>query len=136
MFLPRLCALRLQTALDSAGGAGQRLVDRDGFPRADIDVHTYLQQSQGLSRASNDHKTLLENAAQALHRVHEGLAECKRRGLRLPPPEPAAQTAVQVKQQQRRSRPMSPRFLINILKRNFPVLGKLFTFVFVLNVCV
>ena len=53
--------LDIQEALsaDNLGGVNTPIVDREGFPRADIDVHTTLTLRNKLVKLNNDHKALM-----------------------------------------------------------------------------
>ena len=44
---------------DNLGGVGTPVIDGEGFPRADIDVHTTLTLRNRLVRLNNDHKALM-----------------------------------------------------------------------------
>jgi len=58
------------TAMGSYG-AGARLVDEEGFPRADIDVYQVREVRHDLVRAQNDHKALCERITKLMYAMHE-----------------------------------------------------------------
>lgn len=46
------------------------LVDSDGFPRADIDVHAVRISRSELKKLENDHKVMMMRIEKALHVIH------------------------------------------------------------------
>eukprot|EP00210_Caulerpa_lentillifera_P003573 g3408.t1 len=59
--------------LESPGGGGRTgsLVDSEGFPRTDIDIHSVRADRQRIAILTNDHKGLtdqIQHAIEALHR--------------------------------------------------------------------
>lgn len=51
---------------DNLGGVSTPVVDAEGFPRADIDVHTTLTLRNRLARLNTDHKALMARIEQGL----------------------------------------------------------------------
>lgn len=58
--------------LTARGGAGmtEGLVDKEGFPRADVDVYQARQDRACLSMLKNDHKDLTARLEQGMHALH------------------------------------------------------------------
>lgn len=46
------------------------LIDADGFPRADVDIHAVVGQRQRLARLQNDHAALMGSIETALQQLH------------------------------------------------------------------
>ena len=67
------------------GGVAGALVDRDGFPRADVDVHATRTLRHRLACRNTDHKALMQQLEAKLHAMHAALAAGAP-----PPPPPAA----------------------------------------------
>ncbi|EOD29641.1 hypothetical protein EMIHUDRAFT_45764, partial [Emiliania huxleyi CCMP1516] len=67
------------------GGVAGALVDRDGFPRADVDVHATRTLRHRLACLNTDHKALMQQLEAKLHAMHAALAAGAP-----PPPPPAA----------------------------------------------
>ena len=55
---------------ENMGGVTSRLVDAEGFPRADIDVHTTLALRNRLHHLNTDHRELMGQIERGLHAVH------------------------------------------------------------------
>ena len=87
--------LDIQEALsaDNLGGVNTPIVDREGFPRADIDVHTTLTLRNKLVKLNNDHKALMARIEAGLMGALPPLAGRRRRAAataaRAPAPPPA-----------------------------------------------
>ena len=47
------------------------LIDADGFPRADVDIHAVVGQRQRLARLQNDHSALMGSIETALQQLHQ-----------------------------------------------------------------
>ncbi len=54
------------------GGVSTPLVDADGFPRADVDVHATRTMRNRLAVLNTDHKALMARIEQGLHALHAG----------------------------------------------------------------
>jgi 26S proteasome non-ATPase regulatory subunit 9 len=65
VIISRLC-------LPNAPGLSGNLVDKDGFPRADIDIPAVRADRQRLSVLRNDHKEATSKIEQNLHILHSG----------------------------------------------------------------
>jgi 26S proteasome non-ATPase regulatory subunit 9 len=62
----------LEDQLVTAGiGMEEPLVDRSGFPRSEIDVHSVRTSRNLIIRLRNDHKTVMADIENILHRIHE-----------------------------------------------------------------
>ena len=48
------------------------LVDAEGFPRADVDVHATRTARHRLACLNTDHKALMEEIEKGLHALHAG----------------------------------------------------------------
>jgi 26S proteasome non-ATPase regulatory subunit 9 len=46
------------------------LVDAEGFPRSDIDIISVVQDRKQLKELQNDHKAIMKDLEEGLHRVH------------------------------------------------------------------
>jgi len=57
-------------ALHSQAAAGQQLLDAEGFPRSDLDVHAVRNARNELARKQNDHKALMARIEQAMFAMH------------------------------------------------------------------
>jgi 26S proteasome non-ATPase regulatory subunit 9 len=57
-------------ALQTQSAQGQQLVDAEGFPRGDLDVHTIRNARAELARMQTDHKALMKSIETALFAVH------------------------------------------------------------------
>jgi len=66
----------LTEALGAAnmGGVTGALVDREGFPRADVDVHTTRTMRHRLACLNTDHKALMQMLESRLHALHAATA--------------------------------------------------------------
>lgn len=51
-------------------GMHESLIDKEGFPRADIDVHAVRLDRNAVIRLTNDHKAISQRMEQALHKLH------------------------------------------------------------------
>jgi 26S proteasome non-ATPase regulatory subunit 9 len=61
-----------QQSLEAIGvGMDKPLVDREGFPRADIDVHAVRIERHAVIQLQNDHKGLMAQIEIAIQRLHE-----------------------------------------------------------------
>ncbi|KAI8476042.1 MAG: hypothetical protein J3K34DRAFT_5325 [Monoraphidium minutum] len=60
------------TRLDAPGGPGmdQPLVDGEGYPRADVDVHAARVDRSAVIRLTNDHKELMGRIERLMHALH------------------------------------------------------------------
>ncbi|XP_051947609.1 26S proteasome non-ATPase regulatory subunit 9 [Xyrauchen texanus] len=58
--------------LEDQGDVGMHgpLVDAEGFPRADVDLYTVRTARHNVSRLQNDHKTVMVEIENALHKLH------------------------------------------------------------------
>lgn len=66
----------LEDQLVAAGiGMDEPLVDRSGFPRSEIDVHSVRTSRNLVIRLRNDHKTVMADIENILHRIHEAKRE-------------------------------------------------------------
>ncbi|CAO3635328.1 unnamed protein product [Mucor hiemalis] len=62
----------LEDRLIEAGvGMSESLVDRSGFPRFEIDVHSVRISRNLVIRLRNDHKAVMKDIESVLHRIHE-----------------------------------------------------------------
>lgn len=62
----------LEDRLIEAGvGMSEPLVDRSGFPRSEIDVHSVRTSRNLVIRLRNDHKAIMKDIESVLHRIHE-----------------------------------------------------------------
>ncbi|KAI8140573.1 26S proteasome non-ATPase regulatory subunit 9 [Fennellomyces sp. T-0311] len=52
-------------------GMDQPLIDRSGFPRSDVDVAAARTSRNLVHRLRNDHKDVMKEIEQALHKVHQ-----------------------------------------------------------------
>jgi 26S proteasome non-ATPase regulatory subunit 9 len=59
---------------DNLGGVSTPLVDAEGFPRADVDVHTTRTLRQRLVVLNTDHKALMVRIEHGLHALHAASA--------------------------------------------------------------
>ncbi|KAH8548465.1 26S proteasome non-ATPase regulatory subunit 9-like protein [Umbelopsis sp. PMI_123] len=63
----------LQATLQTQGvGMDQPLVDREGFPRSDIDVVAVRTARHTIIELTNDHKQLMKEIEQAILSLHQG----------------------------------------------------------------
>ncbi|KAJ1844480.1 putative 26S proteasome regulatory subunit [Coemansia sp. RSA 2703] len=60
-----------QTLAENSATRTSALVDQEGFPRADLDIHTIVHTRRELNRAQNDLRALMQQIEQALHVVHQ-----------------------------------------------------------------
>ena len=69
-----LCCADLPPAADvleqQRAGLHEPLVDSEGFPRGDIDVHNVLIMRSRVNRLQNDHKAIMKEIEAALVAVH------------------------------------------------------------------
>ncbi|GAB1608017.1 26S proteasome non-ATPase regulatory subunit 9-like [Argonauta hians] len=65
--------------LEQQGGVGmsEALVDREGYPRADIDLYAVRIARQKIICLQNDHKALMKEIEEELHRIHAKAREEK-----------------------------------------------------------
>ncbi len=63
--------IRRSLGFERVGEKGA-LVDDEGFPRSDVDVHSVRQWRNRLACLYNDHKVLSEKIEKALHEYFEG----------------------------------------------------------------
>lgn len=62
----------LEDRLIEAGvDMSESLVDRSGFPRSEIDVHSVRTSRNLVIRLRNDHKAVMKDIESVLHRIHE-----------------------------------------------------------------
>ncbi|XP_037949213.1 26S proteasome non-ATPase regulatory subunit 9-like isoform X1 [Teleopsis dalmanni] len=63
--------------LEANGNVGMNgpLVDENGFPRTDIDIYQVRQARQQIICLQNDHKTLMKQIEQNLHKLHKEASE-------------------------------------------------------------
>ncbi|KAL6114123.1 psmd9 [Pungitius sinensis] len=57
---------------DQGVGVEGPLVDAEGFPRADVDVYHVRTARHSISCLQNDHKAIMEEIEEALHKLHAG----------------------------------------------------------------
>jgi 26S proteasome non-ATPase regulatory subunit 9 len=57
-------------ALHSQSAVGQSLIDSEGFPRSDIDVHAVRNARNELIRMQNDHKDLMKRIEHTMFNMH------------------------------------------------------------------
>jgi 26S proteasome non-ATPase regulatory subunit 9 len=66
----------LEDQLVTAGiGMEEPLVDNSGFPRSEIDVHSVRTSRNLIIRLRNDHKAVMVDIENILHRIHEAKRE-------------------------------------------------------------
>mmetsp|Transcript_15357 Transcript_15357/g.30807 ORF Transcript_15357/g.30807 Transcript_15357/m.30807 type:complete len:109 (-) Transcript_15357:411-737(-) len=51
------------------------LVDSEGFPRADVDVHTVRQHRHKIACLQTDHKAAMKEVEQGLYNYHQHLSD-------------------------------------------------------------
>lgn len=61
------CTTRLEA---SGAGLHNKLVDKEGFPRADIDVSAVRADRQKVAVLTNDHKRITNQIEQLMHELH------------------------------------------------------------------
>ena len=75
---------------DNLGGVSGPLVDAEGFPRADVDVHATRTLRNRLAILNTDHQRLMQQVEQALFAHHaalrEGAPPLERQPSPMPPP--------------------------------------------------
>ncbi|XP_059194016.1 26S proteasome non-ATPase regulatory subunit 9 [Centropristis striata] len=55
---------------DQGVGVEDPLVDAEGFPRADVNLYQIRQARHSISCLQNDHKAIMEEIEEALHKLH------------------------------------------------------------------
>lgn len=68
-------ALSEALSADNMGGVSGPLVDREGFPRADVDVHATRTMRHRLACLNTDHTELMKLLETKLHALHAAIAE-------------------------------------------------------------
>ncbi|CAI9740516.1 26S proteasome non-ATPase regulatory subunit 9 [Octopus vulgaris] len=65
--------------LEQQGGVGmtESLVDKEGYPRADIDLYSVRTSRQKIICLQNDHKAVMKEIEEELHRIHAKAREEK-----------------------------------------------------------
>ncbi|XP_029651253.2 LOW QUALITY PROTEIN: 26S proteasome non-ATPase regulatory subunit 9-like [Octopus sinensis] len=65
--------------LEQQGGVGmtEALVDKEGYPRADIDLYSVRSSRQKIICLQNDHKAVMKEIEEELHRIHAKAREEK-----------------------------------------------------------
>jgi len=77
------------------GGTSGALVDQEGFPRADIDVHTTRTLRHRLACLNTDHTALMGQIERSLWSLHAATASDAPQRPRAPPPvQPSAQHSI------------------------------------------
>jgi 26S proteasome non-ATPase regulatory subunit 9 len=69
-----LAALSDALSADNMGGVSGALIDREGFPRADIDVHGTRTMRHRLACLNTDHRALMQLLETKLHALHMAAA--------------------------------------------------------------
>ncbi|XP_036383628.1 26S proteasome non-ATPase regulatory subunit 9 [Megalops cyprinoides] len=92
---------------DQGVGMESPLVDREGYPRADVDVYQVRTARHSISCLQNDHKAIMVEIEEALHKLHaaekakrerdqvEAQAEAMEQEVSLPPPFARVDTVTQ-----------------------------------------
>jgi 26S proteasome non-ATPase regulatory subunit 9 len=75
--------------LEKSGGTSGSLVDHDGYPRRDVDVHDTLIERNKLNCMRTDYKDLLKRIEDTMYHMHaqardEGLVEEEKKTLKTP----------------------------------------------------
>uniref|UniRef100_G3NZE4 26S proteasome non-ATPase regulatory subunit 9 n=1 Tax=Gasterosteus aculeatus aculeatus TaxID=481459 RepID=G3NZE4_GASAC len=72
---------------DQGVGVEGPLVDAEGFPRADVNVYHVRTARHSIACLQNDHKAIMEEIEEALHKLHAGAQdEAMEQQVTLPPP--------------------------------------------------
>ncbi|CEP13398.1 hypothetical protein [Parasitella parasitica] len=62
----------LEDVLTSAGvGMDTPLIDNEGFPRSELDIHTIRASRNMIYRLRNDHRDIMSEIEKILHRIHQ-----------------------------------------------------------------
>jgi 26S proteasome non-ATPase regulatory subunit 9 len=69
-----LTAITEALGADNMGGVSGALIDREGFPRADIDVHGTRTLRHRLACLTTDHRALMQLLEAKLHALHTATA--------------------------------------------------------------
>ena len=72
------------------GGVSAPLVDAEGFPRADVDVHATRTMRQRLAVLNTDHKALMVRLEHGLHALHSQPQAMVSASAAMPSPAPAS----------------------------------------------
>ena len=67
-------SLTEQLSASNMGGTSGPLVDREGFPRADVDVHATRLLRNRLACLNTDHRELMGQIEQSMHALHAAAA--------------------------------------------------------------
>ena len=67
-------SLTEQLSASNMGGVSGPLVDREGFPRADVDVHATRLLRNRLACLNTDHRELMGQIEQSMHALHAAAA--------------------------------------------------------------
>mmetsp|Transcript_8045 Transcript_8045/g.20021 ORF Transcript_8045/g.20021 Transcript_8045/m.20021 type:complete len:231 (-) Transcript_8045:223-915(-) len=67
-------SLTEQLSASNMGGVSGPLVDREGFPRADVDVHATRLLRNRLACLNTDHRQLMGQIEQSMHALHAAAA--------------------------------------------------------------
>jgi len=57
-------------AISTTSALGENLVDKDGFPRDDLNVYEIRQSRQRQTQLINDHKTILAKIEKLMYEIH------------------------------------------------------------------